>query len=176
MIGPDASSIQVKELATDGRYFWAATNLGVFRAEKNNPNLQDYKNWNLQVQLPNNQFTSIVQFNNRIYTCNVAGNCYAFDGLNWQIVFPEIRNILKIKASSSALAFITNKSIEVTGTTTPLFGYKLRQPDSGNFENRPCRLYRWQFGRVLDRGSYLWTYSAEQSGAISFGCSDKSGQ
>ena len=32
VIGPDASSIAVKELAADDRYFWAATEAGIFRA------------------------------------------------------------------------------------------------------------------------------------------------
>src|SRR5665647_111318 len=117
VIGADASPIAVKELAVDERYFWAATEAGVFRAEKNNPNLQDYHNWILQdgLPLPNNQFNSITVFNNKVFTCDNAEKIYAFDGTFWQSVYPEITGIRKIKAFPSALAFVSGKSVEVIG-------------------------------------------------------------
>ncbi len=117
VIGPSASPIAVKELAADKRYFWAATEAGVFRAEKNNPNLQDYHNWILQdgLPFPNNQFNSITVFNSKVFTCDNAEKIYAFDGTIWQSVYPEIAGIRKIKAFSSALTFVSEKSIEVIG-------------------------------------------------------------
>ena len=115
VIGPDASSIAFKELAADDRYFWAATEAGIFRAEKNNPNLQDYHNWILQdgLPFPDNQFNSITVFNNKVFTCDKAEKIYAFDGTSWQSVYPEITGIRKIKAYPSALAFVSEKSISL---------------------------------------------------------------
>ena len=52
MIGPLATSIAVLDFTADDRFFWAATGTGIFRADKSNPNLQDYRNWMLQEQLP----------------------------------------------------------------------------------------------------------------------------
>lgn len=115
VIGPEASPIAVKELAVDEHYFWAATESGVFRAEKTNPNLQDFKNWILQDRLPfpQNQFNSITIFNNRVYTCNTAEKIYSFDGTTWQSVYPEITGIRKIKSFPSALVLVCDKRVEV---------------------------------------------------------------
>lgn len=115
VIGPDATPIAVKELAADGRYFWAATKAGIFRAEKNNPNLQDYKSWIYQDRLPfpRNQFSSIAVFNNRVYTCDTDGLVCSFDGTSWQLVYSEIKGIRKIKAFQTVLIFVCDKSIEL---------------------------------------------------------------
>ncbi len=117
VIGPDATPIAVKELVADDRYFWAATEAGIFRAEKSNPNLQDYHNWILQDRLPYpaNQFNSITVFNNKVYTCDNADKIYSYDGGSWQSLYPEITGIRKIKAFPSELAIVCDKSIEVIG-------------------------------------------------------------
>ncbi len=114
-IGSEASAISVKELTADDRYFWAATESGVFRVEKNNPNLQDYHNWILQTQLPfaQNQFNCISIYNNKVYTCNNNGKVYSFDGINWQSVYPDITGVRKIKSFPSASVLVSDKSVEV---------------------------------------------------------------
>jgi len=82
VIGQNASPIGVKELTADSRYFWAATESGVFRAEKSNPNLQDYRNWVRQDRLPfpQNQFNSIAALNGLVYTCDKDGKMYSTAG------------------------------------------------------------------------------------------------
>lgn len=118
VIGPDAKPITIRELATDERYFWAATTSGVFRAEKNNPNLQDYHNWILQDRLPStqNQFNSVTVYNNKVYTCDINGQIYNFDGTSWQSVYPEITGVRKITSFGSALLLVCDKSIELINT------------------------------------------------------------
>jgi len=120
VIGPEASPMAVNELTADVRYFWAATEAGVFRAEKSNPNLQDYHNWILQDRLPypHNPFNSIAVFNNKVYACDNAGKVYSSDGTSWQFDYPEITGIRKIKAFASALTFICDKNIEVIGASS----------------------------------------------------------
>jgi len=117
VIGPDASSVAVKELASDDRYYWAATEEGVFRAEKNNPNLQDYHNWTLQdgPGFSHNSFNSITVFDHKVYTCDKDGKSYSFDGVLWQSVFPEIAGVRKINAFQTSLILVCDKSIEVIG-------------------------------------------------------------
>ena len=135
LIGTEASSISVRELATDEKYFWAATETGVFRAEKTNPNLQDYHNWTIQNQLPVLQkyFVSIASYNKMIYTCDSDGKSYSFDGTSWQTVFPQITGVRKIKPFSSALALICDKQIEIiTANTTTISTYtNLTQQSAG---------------------------------------------
>lgn len=120
MIGPDATPVSVNELTADDRYFWAATESGIFRAEKSNPNLQDYHNWILQdgLPFPRNQFNSIAISNSKVFACDNAGKIYSFDGTSWQSVYPEITGIRKIRGGSSALALVCEKSIEVLGSNT----------------------------------------------------------
>ena len=115
IIGPDASPVAVRELTADQRYFWAATGSGVFRAEKNIPNLQDYKNWIRQEQLPfpQNQFTSISMFNGHVYVCDITGKIFSFDGVSWQPAYPDINGIKKIAGSQSSLLLISDNSIEM---------------------------------------------------------------
>ena len=121
LIGPEASSVSVRELATDEKYFWAATESGVFRAEKTNPNLQDYHNWTIQNQLPvlQKRFVSIASYNKLIYTCDSDGKSFSFDGTYWQTAFPQIAGVRKIKPFSSALALICDNRIEIITTNNP---------------------------------------------------------
>ena len=114
-IGPEALPIAVKEVAADNQYFWAATENGIYRAEKSNANLQDFHNWTLQANFPvsNKPFNSIVSYNNNVYACDSDGKCYLFDGSQWQMVYPEISGIRKIEALPLALALVCDNRIEL---------------------------------------------------------------
>lgn len=114
-IGPEALPIAVKEVAADNQYFWAATENGIYKAEKSNANLQDFHNWTLQANFPvsNKPFNSIVSYNNNVYACDSDGKCYSFDGSQWQMVYPEISGIRKIVALPSALALVCDNRIEL---------------------------------------------------------------
>ena len=134
IIGPEASQITVNEIAADGQYFWAATSSGIFKASKSNPNLQDYRNWTLQVQRPEMQtcFNSIAYYNNRVYACNSGEKIYAFDGTSWMPVYPAITGIHKIRSFSTALLLVCDKRVEIitpTGQST-LAGYGMLTPAS----------------------------------------------
>ncbi len=115
IIGPEASQVAVKELAADDQYFWAATQAGIFKADRNNPNLQDYHNWTIQNQLPSMQkrFNSVALYNKRVYTCDVDEKIYSFDGSLWQIVYPGITGIRKIRSSPAGLALICTNRVEI---------------------------------------------------------------
>ena len=115
LIGPDASLIAVKELTDDEQYFWAATDAGVFKAQKMNPNLQDYHNWLLQDQPPVWQkgFASIAAYNKLIYACDTDGKSYSFDGTSWQLAYPAITGIRKIESFSLGLVLICDNRVEL---------------------------------------------------------------
>ena len=115
IIGPLASMIQVNELTSDANYFWAATANGIYKAEKNNPNLQDFKNWQLQDQpmISGKQFVSIATFSGKVYSCDTNGRCYSFDGTTWQFPFPAITDLKKIRAFTSDLLLLCQNSLKV---------------------------------------------------------------
>jgi len=69
-IGPNGTNIDVNALTTDGTYFYAATNTGIFKAGVNDPSIFNYTAWNKDTTLPhaNSRYTSIVYFSNRLFT------------------------------------------------------------------------------------------------------------
>jgi hypothetical protein len=44
-IGPNGSALNVRDIASDDTYLYAATNSGIYRALKTNPNLANYSSW-----------------------------------------------------------------------------------------------------------------------------------
>lgn len=115
IIGPEASNVAVRELAADDLYFWAATESGIYKADRSNPNLQDYHNWIHQDQplVFQKQFNSIAVYNKLVYASDAEGKCYSFDGLTWQIAYPGIGGIRKIKGLPTALALVRDNGIEL---------------------------------------------------------------
>ena len=116
MIGPLATSIAVLDFTADDRYFWAATGAGIFKAEKSNPNLQDYRNWVLQSQLPIplEQYNSAVIFNQKVIVSDLLGRIYSFDGTSWQTAYPTVTNVVKIRAFPTGMVFICKEGIKMT--------------------------------------------------------------
>ena len=117
MIGPLATSIAVLDFTADDRFFWAATGTGIFRADKSNPNLQDYRNWMLQEQLPipREQYNSVVVFNQKVIVSDLEGRIYSFDGTSWQTAYPTVTNVVRIRAFPSTLVFICKENLKMTG-------------------------------------------------------------
>jgi hypothetical protein len=68
IIGKDGAYLNVFDLATDGDYFYAATENGIYRANTSDSNLQNYNNWIKDVSIPHatNKFNKIKFFNGRI--------------------------------------------------------------------------------------------------------------
>jgi WD40 repeat protein len=61
-IGENGSQVRVNDFETDGVYFYAATDKGILKAEKNNANLLDFNNWKRIEDIPNNteRFNNLV--------------------------------------------------------------------------------------------------------------------
>jgi len=64
-IGTDGSYIKVFDLATDGNFFYAATESGIYKANAHDANLQDYNKWVRESSIPkyNKKFNKIENFN-----------------------------------------------------------------------------------------------------------------
>jgi ligand-binding sensor domain-containing protein len=118
MIGPLAASIVVLDFTADDSYYWAATGAGLFRAEKSNANLQDYRNWVLQTTLPvpQKQFNSVVVYNQKVIACDLDGRIYSFDGTSWQTAYSTVSEVVKIRSFASSLVFICKESLKMTAS------------------------------------------------------------
>lgn len=67
--GENGGQIKVNGTAFDGKYLYSATDIGIFRADINSPNLVDYNFWSKLGFLPageNIKFRSIVYFNGKL--------------------------------------------------------------------------------------------------------------
>lgn len=99
---------------------WVVTNRGIFKADRHNSNLQDYRNWQLQVSLPqpNADYSSFAQFDGLLFTHDVTNDrLLAYNGSNWQTRYPEIRNICGIKSAATGLIVLTTDAVWLTGET-----------------------------------------------------------
>jgi hypothetical protein len=90
-IGPNGSNVNVNQIATDGSIIYAATDIGLFRAELSNPFLNDFNNWTIDNGLPNGtdkRINAVVYVHNKLYanysnlTLN-ADTCFVFNGTDW---------------------------------------------------------------------------------------------
>jgi hypothetical protein len=68
-IGPDGSQLAVSDMCFDGRYLYAATPSGIYKADSQNPNLINYTNWNKINTLPepNAAYSGLAWFDGRLY-------------------------------------------------------------------------------------------------------------
>lgn len=73
VIGPNGTELKIYDITTDGNYLYAATPLGIYKGEINNPLLNDFSQW--QNILPNainqNAFTRIAYANTKLL-CNLS--------------------------------------------------------------------------------------------------------
>jgi hypothetical protein len=70
LFGAGGGQIYVNDLAYDGKYIYAATKNGIFKADINSANLVDYHFWSLVSSVPNGSanYPSIAYFNNKLFT------------------------------------------------------------------------------------------------------------
>lgn len=102
--------------------WFVATNKGIFKANKQNANLQDFRNWQLQSSLPqpDASFSSFAQMEGILYTNDKSNDrLLAWDGKNWQLRYPEIKRIRQIRSASTGMIILAKGevwSISKSGT------------------------------------------------------------
>ncbi len=89
-IGPDGGYLTIFDMEFDGQKLFAATESGVYYAEYNNPNLQDYNNWSRFTNIPNStsKFSHLVIHQNELIACYTPDKWnedkfYRFAGTSW---------------------------------------------------------------------------------------------
>ena len=114
IIGPLGTYLCVYDMDTDGTYYYASTEKGIYKADKNDPGLVDFTNWSIITDIPNYQkrFKSVKCFNNRIYTfldqaAWDGDTVYVYDNLEWK-KYNEyfIRNVVQIEKTNSTLFIV----------------------------------------------------------------------
>lgn len=82
-IGENGIKIEVFDFTSDGSYYYAATEKGIYKADKTNPNLVDYSNWTKLSHIPNNnkEFNNLAYFDNKLFASFNNGENYDGDTL-----------------------------------------------------------------------------------------------
>ena len=104
------------DITSFGGNWWIATNHGICKADKQNTNLQDYRNWQFQTTLPASgaSFGSFAQDGGLLYAHDATNDrILAFNGTTWQSWHPEIRNITRIKTFSGGVIVVTANEIKI---------------------------------------------------------------
>ncbi|MBN2681761.1 MAG: hypothetical protein JXR58_04585 [Bacteroidales bacterium] len=93
-IGENGVKTAVYDLTSNGTFFFAATEKGIYKADKNSPNLVDFAYWERLDYIPNynKEFNNIAFFNNQIFSTynngeNATGDTlYIINETGWQYV------------------------------------------------------------------------------------------
>jgi hypothetical protein len=81
----------VNDITTDGSYLYAATKLGIYKADINDPNLLDFNAWDHMTSLPDpdSSYQYIVAFNDKLFTLYRSTSGFdqviTFDENGWNI-------------------------------------------------------------------------------------------
>jgi ligand-binding sensor domain-containing protein len=118
-LGPTYNQPEAFDLISFMDSWWIASSRGILKAEKKNSNLQDYRNWQLQTSLPqpDDSFSSLAQYNGMLYSIDVSSDrIYAYNGINWQQKFPEIKNFRNLRVAGSALVILAKGEVWLSET------------------------------------------------------------
>ena len=96
---------EANDLASMGGNWYVATNHGILTAPKQNSNLQDYRNWQLQSGLLSRmRIFHPSLFDGLLFAHDQSNDqLLAWDGNKWLRNYPEIKQIKGIKSASNGL-------------------------------------------------------------------------
>ncbi|WP_372950483.1 hypothetical protein [Mariniphaga sp.] len=110
IIGQGGTNLNVNDTESDANYLYAATNTGIFRADKNGTNLLDYNSWSRIENIPRNfnKFNHLVNFGGKIianYTPEewYEDKMYILNGDTWQLYLPQIRFAFDMQVNGNLL-------------------------------------------------------------------------
>ncbi len=112
LFGPLGNFVVTNAVTMDSTKIYAATEQGVFFANKTNPNLVDYNNWSLLTDLGTTNYSNIATFSNRVFvgSNSVALNgdtIYYNDSNVWQKFIPTGVSLQSLTVSNNNLLITT---------------------------------------------------------------------
>jgi sugar lactone lactonase YvrE len=116
VIGTDGASIEVFDISKNNTHYVAATSKGLYRAEINNRNLQDYSQWEKINDVPGNsdKFISATHLNGNLYALNsLTEQIHVWNGSFWQQIFSDITGVKKMRAGFDKLLIVSEKSVDI---------------------------------------------------------------
>jgi hypothetical protein len=139
-MGPGGSTINVRDITSDGTFIYAATDGGIYKAAVSNPNLANYSSWTLinnagpGIHIPIGIYNTIAAFNGKIYTnysANIMSGAYAqdtifeYDGTSWSHFAPLFSgyNAYRITNNFNTLVIVLEGVVYTFDPTFTSVGY-----------------------------------------------------
>lgn len=127
LFGPLGSFVITHAITMDNINIYAATDQGVFFANKNNTNLIDYNVWSLLPDLGTSSYSNIVTYSNRIFVASESSayngdTIYYNDAGIWQKFLPNGYNLNSINVSQGYLLISFFNSVEKYDTSLTKIG------------------------------------------------------
>lgn len=124
-IGKDGNAINVLDFCANDTSFFAATEDGLFYANKNAPNLVDFHQWHQDIRfpVPNQSFNLVTAFGGKVYANYYSGNwdgdtLYVYNGKKWSYFQPENHERHhQLNAEANSLILVNRYSVDVYDTT-----------------------------------------------------------
>jgi hypothetical protein len=116
--GTNGADINVFDLTTDGSYFYAATEQGVYKASVSAPNLVDYSYWTRLSALPNysSKFIAVKYFADKLFVAYSSGAyrgdvVYYNNSGNWSAINTVSCYVRNLQVSNNNLLLVTDSLI-----------------------------------------------------------------
>lgn len=165
IIGESGSSLNVNDTETDENYIYAATNAGIFRADRNGTNLLDYNSWSRMENLPRayNKFNHLVSHGGKIianYTPEewYSDEMYVLNGAVGEFYQPSIRFVFDMQSNGQFLTIASRDAVFIIDSNHNI-AHKI---SSYNFSDLPVSPVNPQSAGVASNGS-VWIADSDHS-------------
>jgi len=161
IIGSGGAQLKINDITIDASYIYAATDDGIYKANKTSPFLSDFTVWSKDTSIPNDngEYSIIHLFDNSIYTnleVNGVGNdtIYYFDGV-WNAVAESFgHDYYSIEEKDNDIVTANNDGLSVFNASNQII--EAYYYYNGTVAIRP--------NQIIWDGDYFWVGDGE-SGA-----------
>ena len=126
-IGENGSYVVVLDMTFDGQFLYAATENGIYKADINSSNLQDFHNWEKVETIPhaNEEFDQLAYFGDEIIANYNGGTTdgdelYKLTNEIWSPYLPALDNICDLQVAANKLVVSCSSQIDVYDLTHTL--------------------------------------------------------
>ncbi len=123
-IGDNASYININDINISNNNIYAATDNGLYYADLNESNLSDYRNWHLDITIPDSiyKFNILNSFNGYLFANQINPNTendtlYYLNNNNWTIFNEDFNQLKSITNTKEFIVFTEKESAKVYDTS-----------------------------------------------------------
>lgn len=164
-IGDNGSPVVVLDMTYDGTYLYAATNEGIYRADINAANLQDFHNWEKLESIPHasERFDQIAFFNGKIfasYNYQIVNNngdledrskLYVESNNEWDLYLSDDLYIKGMQVCNNQLVVSRGSEVDVYDAVNQL----MNKINSYSFVNYNPSIFDVK-DAIIDENGILW--------------------